>query len=133
VIEKMMAMKPQDRYPSALEASEALQAVIRPRSRSQGAGRAPSAQQDGTGAAKDHAANNSTSAPASSPAPGLSSPPVPSAVPQSLAGSAALEVPAWFAPLARAAERRPAVLLACLIAVLLAMFGAGFGLGYLLR
>ncbi len=134
VLEKMMAMKPQDRYASALEASEALQAVIRPRSRPQPAARPASPPPDGVSAARDQAAtNNAAAAPASSTAPVPGSFPIPVIVSQPPSVPSALKLPAWFAPLARAAERKPTVLLVALIAALLAIFGAGFSLGYLLR
>jgi serine/threonine-protein kinase len=133
VLEKLMALKPQDRYSSALEASDALQAVVRPKSRSQAAARPASPALDGVTAPREQVATNNTAAGASSTAPAPGSFPIPTIVSQPLAGTGALNLPAWFAPLARAAERRPTMLLAGLIATLALMFGAGFGLGYLLK
>jgi serine/threonine-protein kinase len=128
VIEKLMASKPQDRYPSALEASEALQNLLRTRSR--------------------HSASTATAAPASPPiaiprssktkdAPPIfakldhSAPALPPTQPLPPVSNACL--PGWFRPLAAFAERRPTSLLLGLIMTLSLVFGAGFGLGYLLK
>ena len=53
---------------------------------------------------------------------------------QSLSSVAAgLRYPAWFSPLAAAAESRPMVLLLSLIALLILVFSAGVALGYIVR
>jgi serine/threonine-protein kinase len=134
VLDKLMAMKPHDRYSSALEASEALQAVIRPKSRPHGPARPVDSPAGEASAARDSVAGNNSPAPAASPVAATS--PVHAqqvvATPAT-ALSAGIAFPAWFAPLARAAQRWPAGLLLGLIAVLALIFGAGFGVGYLLK
>jgi serine/threonine-protein kinase len=120
VIDKMMAYKPQDRYQSALEAADALQGLIRPRTRKPSAAPAP------------------TPPPAPSP---------PTQEPESAMIVAAAQVqaagpplplvaavpvvhPKWFAPIASLAARRPAVLIAVALAILFMTFAIGAGVGY---
>jgi serine/threonine-protein kinase len=125
VLDKLMATKPQDRYASAREAAEALQGVLRPKSRP--------------------AMARSPVAPVEEPPPEKAPVPLDSIVltppggspvvlaPQPLAEPGKPHYPTWFSPLAAAAERRPIALLLGLIAVLLLVFGAGAGLGFMLR
>jgi serine/threonine-protein kinase len=132
VIEKLMAAKPQDRYSSAIEASEALQNLLRSRGR-------PTVTS---------VASASAAVPASSPVTrgdtpqgaatifaklDHSPPAAVQSIPQPLASLAISRFPAWFRPLAAMAERRPTSVLIGLITTLTLIFGAGFGLGYLLR
>jgi eukaryotic-like serine/threonine-protein kinase len=136
VIEKLMAAKPQDRYSSAIEASEALQNLLRSRTRSTVTSVA--------------SASPSVSVPATSPVTrggggtpheaakifaklDHSAPPAVQSAPQPLASPAISRFPAWFRPLAAMAERRPTSVLVGLVTALTLIFGAGFGLGYLLR
>jgi serine/threonine-protein kinase len=132
VIEKLMAYKPQDRYSTAIEASEALQNLLRSRSRQAASSGAVSS---GSVSASSPASRASTSRGATKP----SAEPAPAAAaaarnsPQPLAAPAISRFPAWFSPLATMAERRPTTVLVGMITTLTLIFGAGFGLGYLLR
>jgi serine/threonine-protein kinase len=133
VMEKLMAHRPQDRFATALEASEALQNLVRPRSRPAPAGAPPGAansspasSQAGTAARASAAGLAETARPSAAMAPEP-------AAPQPLVATIRPQFPAWFAPLARMAEHRPAAALAALLTTLALTFGAGFGLGYLLR
>lgn len=102
VLDKLMAFKPQDRFANATEASEALQALIRPRTRKP----APASTDPQPQPVK------SPSAPEAPPLPAY---------------------PGWFAPLARTAARRPALLLGTTIAAFALTFAAGAAVGYLVK
>jgi eukaryotic-like serine/threonine-protein kinase len=125
VLEKMMALKPQDRFASAREASEALQGVLRPRSKPASVPRAPVVPSDGEPGPRSTTpvVNNLVSA-----APVQ----LPIVISEAVRESPVAEVPGWFAPLARAARRRPTAVLLGLIATLAVAFGAGVGVGYML-
>jgi serine/threonine-protein kinase len=115
IIDRLLSNQPQDRFQKAEEAGEALQGLLRHRSRSASSGDA--------GHRKPGAA-----APAKSNEP---------AIPLSLAApahtNAAPSYPRWFEPLALLAERRPRVALLTIVAALLAAMGCGFGLAWLFR
>jgi serine/threonine-protein kinase len=126
VLDKMMALKPQDRFPSAREAAEALQGVLRPRSR-------PSAVPRPAVPLREAETSPKSVGPVVTPL--VSPTPV---QPQELPHTTGEETvpprfPGWFAPLARAAGRRPRVLLLGLIATLALVFGAGVGVGFMLK
>lgn len=106
VLDKLLAHKPQDRFQSAAEAAEALQALTRPRVRSTPR---PSPKEPGP--------------PALHPAP--EAPPVMVRVRP--------EYPGWFQPLAALAEENPQAALLATLAVAVALFASGFGLASLLR
>lgn len=108
VLDKLMASKPQDRYQSGKEASDALSALIR--SRRSTAAAAPK--------------------PAPEPAPPRPEPPAPVVVPVT---EPIQEGPGWFRPLARLARSRPGLALAAVIGGLVGAAGVGFVLGRLVR
>jgi serine/threonine-protein kinase len=115
VMDRLMAYKPQDRYPSAIEASEALQNLLRPRTRP-----APQA---------------AVSSPPS-PAPRAESrqPPAPQPpAPRPLVDVPSPKYPGWFRPLARLVERRPTTALLAGLACLAAVFASGLAVGYLVK
>jgi serine/threonine-protein kinase len=128
VIDKLMAYKPQDRYASAIEAAEALQNLLRPKSRQAAASAGnSSASASQTGTPRPPATATASAEPVR---------PIPIAVQslsQPLSASARPSFPTWFAPLAYLAEHRPASTLLGLITSLSLIFGAGFVLGYLLK
>jgi serine/threonine-protein kinase len=122
VIDKLLAHKPHERYASAAEAAEALQGLLRPKARGSAAGQ----QRDqAVGALARSISLEPKAAPESNA--------------QSVHAQASTIVktrpsyPAWFAPAARFAERRPKSALASVIVSLLATFGAGIALGMILR
>jgi len=112
VLDKLMAYKPQDRFSSAIEASEALQNLIRPRTRpaAQVASQPPAVKQEAR-----------------------ETPPPQPVTPQPLVEVRVPPYPRWFKPLAGVVERRPKSALWLGITFVAAVFAAGFGLGYLLR
>jgi serine/threonine-protein kinase len=117
VLDKLMAYKPQDRFASAIEASEALQYLIRPRTRPSAQARAPAS-------------------PPPSPAPGLEAretPAPPSTPPSALAAVPSPKYPGWFKPVARLVERRPTTALLVGLACLAAVFASGLAVGYLVK
>jgi serine/threonine-protein kinase len=120
VLEKLMASKPQDRFASALEASEALQSVLRPKTR-----HSPKAQI----AVAEPTVPARSATPVDDPVPAFPLAPAP-LQPSSVALP---RYPGWFSPLARLAEARPTGALLGLIATASAIFGVGIALGYLLR
>jgi serine/threonine protein kinase len=124
VLEKMMAPKPQDRFASAREAADALQSVIRPKSRP-GSARSPASQIGQSPESKAPISAEPLAAPPDS------SPRAPAFQP--LIDASKPKYPSWFLPLATAAERTPAGLMLGLIILLLLVFGAGAGLGYMLK
>ncbi len=112
VLDKLMANKPQDRYQNAGEAAEALQALVKPR--------------------------RSANAPAPArrppveiaPEPSRSEPPPP---PSPVVVKVRPEYPAWFAPMADLAERKPVPALFAFVGVLALTLLAGVGIGWLLK
>lgn len=104
VLDKLLASKPQDRFQTAAEAAEALQALTRPKPRSAPAHSPP-------------------------PPPKVDRPPVTDTPapppPAPLATTATPNYPAWFRPIARLAETRPALALTGLALSLAASFGLG--------
>ena len=112
VLDKLMATKPQDRYATAREAAEALQAVLRPKSRSTSA-RASTSQAELSAQEKAPIALDSIVI-----TPPGGTPIVPP--PQSSVVVLRPEYPGWFLPLAAVAERRPVGLLIGLIAIVAA-------------
>ncbi|WP_165228471.1 serine/threonine-protein kinase [Aquisphaera insulae] len=129
VLDRMLALKPQDRFPSAADAAEALQAVIRPRKRSD----PPQPSKGASASAVAEAPRRQAPPPAEAiPAPlvAIDVSPVGVSVPL---GTPSRSLPAWFVPISRLAERRPAVLLLGIVATLAAAFGAGVGVGRLLK
>ena len=107
VLDKLTAHKPQDRFQTAEEAAEALQALIRPRQ-----ARAPKAPP-----------------PAPDPARESAQPPAPAPSAEDVAPV----YPRWFEPLARLAERSPTLALLSLGLALLAAFTSGGVVTWLLR
>jgi serine/threonine-protein kinase len=126
VLDKMMALKPQDRFQSAREAAEALQGVLRPRSRTSAVPRQAVSLRE---------AETSQKAVAPVVTPRVSSTPVQLQELHHTTGEETVPTrfPGWFAPLARAAGRRPRVVLLGLIATLALVFGAGVGVGFMLK
>jgi serine/threonine-protein kinase len=112
VIDKLLAHKPADRYQTAQDVVEALEALTRPRKKPAPAAPSPVAKRP--------------IAPSAQPAPQAAA----------LAPAKAAKVPeypAWFRPLARFVERSPKGALAAAVGLLLAIFASGFGLARLLR
>ncbi|MGC8644630.1 MAG: serine/threonine-protein kinase, partial [Isosphaeraceae bacterium] len=126
VLEKMMALKPQDRFASAREAAEALQGVLRPKSRSSTAVRLPVATPE-VEARLTTSKSGATAAVAADPVR------LPIVISEKQPAPDSPTLPKWFAPLANAAGRRPRALLLGLIATLALIFGAGVGVGFLLK
>jgi len=122
VIDKLLAHKPNERYATAAEAADALQSLIRPKSR-------PSASL---------APPPAVASPPASPPPAetkrASEPKPPPVAPQ---GPMVVKVrpayPRWFEPVARFAEQRPRGALIAVILTLVATFAAGVLLGRLLK
>jgi serine/threonine protein kinase len=115
VIDRLMANRPQDRYQTGDEAADALQALLRPKSR------------------------GATSGKRSIPGPSPVEPPVPapaSAVPPSSAvvvERVAPDYPRWFRPLAALAETKPHFALLAVLGALAAAWGSGFGMAWLMN
>jgi serine/threonine-protein kinase len=130
VLDKMMALKPQDRFASARETADALQGVLRSRSKSAAVPKSTVPSPPPPAAAEPAAKAEipsefpvvlTTQAP---------SPVVPPVVPNDFISPG---YPGWFAPLARAAGRRPTAVLVGLIAALALVFVAGVGVGFMLK
>jgi serine/threonine-protein kinase len=119
LLDKMMAHKPHERFANATELADALENLIRPRSRT--TGQASSASNVGTQSVAGPAADSRGARPAG-PAP------LPPEVIQ-----VRPEYPGWFAPLARFVESRPGRALAACILALTMTFGAGLLLGLALK
>jgi serine/threonine-protein kinase len=143
IIDKLLAHKPEDRFQKAEDAAEALQALLRPRSRPAASGdaahRKPPPPVVGTASVEAipvPRAAVSVAAPAA-PAPAAPAPVVPAPVVPSPADAAGVpvapEYPRWFRPLASLAERKPRVALMAMLGALAAAMGGGFGLAWLLR
>ncbi len=107
VLDKLLAHKPQERFQSAAEAAEALQALTRPRIKST---QRPSPKE---------------------PVPQVSDPTA-VAPPAPVMVMVRPEYPGWFQPLAALAEEKPAAALSAIMMLAVALFAAGFGLALLL-
>jgi serine/threonine-protein kinase len=117
VLDKMMAHKPHERFSSAAEAAEALQALIRPKAKNV----VSAAQPAGKAATADARAAIEAKA----------SPVVPSPAPTIV--NVHPEYPGWFIPLARFVENRPRSALAGAILTVTVTFVAGLVLGLALK
>jgi eukaryotic-like serine/threonine-protein kinase len=113
VLDKLLATKPQDRYQTAAEAAEALQNLIRPKSRA--------------------AANPVPSRADRKGASGVSPSPAPVPAPEKVIVKVTPKYPGWFKPLARLAETKPTLALLGLFGALSATFALGALAGWLLR
>ena len=123
VLDKLLAHKPHERYATAAEAADALQSLIRPRTKAspQPAVSPPPAQGDKPGASDSKAPPVPKPAPNGTPAP---SPPIVKVTPS---------YPSWFAPVARFVERRPRGAILALLLTLGLTFSAGLVLGWSLK
>ena len=126
VLDKLMATKPQDRFASAREAAEALQSVLRPKTRASTTRSSVSQQVEESPPEKAPISLDSIviTPPGGSPA---------VLAPKPLTETSKPRYPSWFSPIALAAERRPVGLLLGLIALLLVIFTAGAGIGYMIK
>ncbi|WP_422927043.1 serine/threonine-protein kinase [Singulisphaera sp. PoT] len=107
VMDRLLATKPADRFQSAEEAADALQALLKPKSKRTAA------------PAPEKAEPESPSTP----------PPPP---PKPVVITKRPEYPGWFRPIADLAERKPRTALLATLGALSLAFGSGLGLGYLL-
>ena len=112
VLDKLLANKPQDRYQTAGEAAEALQALVKPK-RSANA----------TAPARRPPAEIATE-------PNPSEPPPP---PSPVVIKVRPDYPGWFAPMADLAERKPVPTLFAVVGFLALTLLAGVGIGWLLK
>jgi serine/threonine protein kinase len=116
VMDRLLANKPKDRYQTAEEAAEAIEAVLdrrdRPRPQSVAVNAAPNAR------------------PAAAP---VSPAPAPRVVEKRVEVLVEPDHPAWFRPLARLAERAPGWALAIVLLAGAMIFGLGFVLAWLIR
>jgi serine/threonine-protein kinase len=106
VIDRLISQKPADRFQSAAEVADALQALLRPKSKT-----------------------IPTSAPAPKPAEASTNAPAVVAAPT--VKLVRPEYPDWFSPLAQLAEQQPAGAFALTAGIVLAVFACGFVLGWL--
>lgn len=113
VVDKLLAHKPNERFQTASEASEALLALIRPR----GKRAAPAPERE--------TAPPPASVPAAvTPPPAVAAPVVITVKPK---------FPRWFQPLASFAEQRPNGALVAAVGALVLAFACGFGASLLVR
>ncbi|MBV8312469.1 MAG: protein kinase [Planctomycetaceae bacterium] len=146
VLDRMLAFRPEDRFSTAREAADALLSTIRPRTRPAGSSRPAQATAIRENAAEGRLPTSGEESPPggsantpTAPATAHRSASAPAVVPQLVAAAATSPVrdarhyPAWFRPLAAAAEHAPRRLLIGLVIILILVFGAGVGLGYFLR
>jgi serine/threonine-protein kinase len=115
VFERMLAARPSERFQTATEAAEALQALVRPKAAPR---KIPVARPATSAAAPPSPPDGNASVPVAQPL--LGSPP-----PSQVAAEDRPAFPRWFGPLASLAETSPSGALATLIAILLAAYGAG--------
>ncbi len=122
VIDKLLAHKPHERFATAAEAADALQNLIKPKSRAS------------TPLAAAPAAGNSAGAlvPADTKLP-----PDPKQPPAASPGPMVVKVhpnyPRWFQPVARFAEHRPRAVLFAVILTFALTFGIGVALGWAIK
>jgi serine/threonine protein kinase len=123
VLDKLLAHKPHERYATAAEAADALQSLIRPRTKAshQPVVSPPPAQNDKPGASESKVPPEPKPAPNGTPPP---SPPIVKVSPS---------YPRWFSPVARFVERRPRGAILALLLTLGLTFSAGLVLGWSLK
>ena len=118
VLDKLMALKPHERYANAAEAAKALQALLKPKSKPTVVSQAsPTAT-----SAKSSISENASARDFPQPKP---QPPTYVKVRPSY--------PSWFSPMANLAEKRPRLLLFSILTTLAATLGVGVGLGWFLK
>ena len=110
VLDKLIANKPSDRFQTAKEAAEALQSLLRPKSKT----------------ISTEAARKAASGPPTTPA----APPPP---PQKVYVKVRPVYPGWFRPLAELAERKPLGALAVVFLSLSVAFALGFGVAWIIK
>jgi eukaryotic-like serine/threonine-protein kinase len=123
VIDRLLAPKPHERYPTAADAADALQSLLKPRTRHQPAAPSPAAQAGPVPAALPPGPDvkQGIPKPHSAPADG---PMVVTVRPK---------YPRWFELVARVAEHRPQSALAIVLTALTLVFCAGLIAGLLLK
>jgi serine/threonine protein kinase len=121
VLDKLLAHKPHERYATAAEAAEALQSLIRPRTK---ASPQPSVSPTPGQASTPAAVDGQTPM---QPKPAPIAPPPPTIV------KVSPSYPSWFAPVAQFAEHRPRSALLAFILTLGLTFSAGLVLGLTLK
>ena len=124
VIDRLLAPKPHERYPTAADAADALQSLLKPKSRPHHASPAPAAPAGLVPVAlppgpdaKQGIAAKPQSAPADGP----------------MVVTVRPKYPRWFEPVARVAEHRPESALAIVLTALTLVFSAGLIAGLLLK
>jgi eukaryotic-like serine/threonine-protein kinase len=124
VIDRLLAPKPHERYPTAADAADALQSLLKPKSRPHHASPAPAAPAGPVPVAlppgpdaKQGIAAKPQSAPADGP----------------MVVTVRPKYPRWFEPVARVAEHRPQSALAIVLTALTLVFSAGLIAGLLLK
>ena len=123
VLDKLLAHKPHERYATAAEAADALQSLIRPRSKASPP--QPSASPQPGQAAKPAPIDGKMP---SEPKPEPIAPPPPPTIVR-----VSPSYPSWFAPVARFVERRPRGAILALLLTLGLTFSAGLALGWALK
>jgi eukaryotic-like serine/threonine-protein kinase len=118
VLDKMLAHKPHERYPTAAAAADALQNLIRPKAK------APTPVQQLVAQINVSAGSPP---PEAKPAPDMQEPQGPASI------KVRPNYPAWFARAAGFVERKPRTALAWVIITLAATFAAGIGLGIAIK
>jgi serine/threonine-protein kinase len=126
VIDRLLAHKPHERYPKASDAAEALERLLRPRSR---------AAANALVAPPPPAPPSPLAVPAAASAPQA---PEAKVQPANVAGGPMVvtvrpKYPRWFEPAARLVETRPQFALAGVILTLAIVFSMGAALGLLIR
>ncbi len=113
VMDRLMAHKPSDRYQDANEAAEALEALLRPRSKPA----APSQRKAGSDVAPSPVAAEAPASPTDAYSVVTVRP----------------DYPAWFRPMAELAERNAVAALLAVLGGLAITFGLGFATGLILK
>jgi len=119
VLDKMLAHKPHERYATASDAADALQALIRPRTKSSNQPAAAPPQVQAPAAVDGQTPVDPKPTP---------SPPAPTTIVK-----VSPKYPSWFSPVAKFAESRPRSALLALIVTLGLTFSAGLVLGFTLK
>jgi hypothetical protein len=119
VIDRLLAHKPHERYPTAADAADALERLLRPKARPAPAAAPPASP------APAAVAVDAKQALEAKPQPAISDGPMLVKVRPTY--------PRWFEPAARLAEQRPRAALISLVLGLAILFAAGLVLGLLIR
>ena len=131
VIDRLLAPKPHERYATAANAADALQGLLKPKTRPAPA--KPSQAQAAPPVEAKPTADVKPQYAVAGPAPAAMNATTPAPAAGPMVVTVQPKYPVWFAPLARFVEKRPEAALASAIGALILILGSGIVIGILVK